>query len=274
MEAREHFTRLIELPDDEIPLAEAALWIAAEARPGLDVPHYLDLLAALARRAGDAMAGARSVPEKVVRLNRSLFVDEGFSGNRDEYEDPRNSFLDAVLERRVGIPITLSVVYVEIGRRLGLDASGIGFPGHFLAKVSTEEGEIVVDPFFGQVLGEEDCAERLRQVAGPEAELDPAMLESATHRAILRRILTNLKHIHVARAEFDEALSCCERILLLAPDDPIERRDRGLVFRELECFAPALVDLEHFLAEAPAHPTAPAVRTLMEELTARARRIH
>lgn len=274
MDAREHFTRLIELPDAAIPLAEAALWIAAEGRPEVDVAAALAELDRLTDSAATRIADARSLPERVVRLNHCLFVDERFKGNREQYDDPRNSFLDVVLERRLGIPITLSVVYLEVARRVGLEAAGIGFPGHFLAKVSAADGEIVVDPFYGSVLDEAECEQRLRQVAGPEARLEPAMLESATRLAILRRILGNLKHLHVARSEFDVALRCCDRILLIAPDDPIEHRDRGLIYRELECFGPALDDLDHFLDALPNHPTAQTVLALRQELGARVRHIH
>ena len=273
MQAREEFRRLIERPDAEIPLAEAALWIAAEGRPEVHVARGLDELDRLAERAAPCLA-SRSVAEQIARLNHHLFVHERFTGNRSDYEDPRNSFLDLVLERRLGIPITLSVVYVEVGRRLGLATSGVGFPGHFLAKVSTEAGEVVVDPFYGCVLDAAGCEDRLRQVAGPEAELDDSMLESASNTAILRRILGNLKHIHVVREEYEHALACCERILLLAPDDPIERRDRGLVFRELECFGSALADLDYFLHRAPQHPTAPALVVLREEVARQARSLH
>jgi regulator of sirC expression with transglutaminase-like and TPR domain len=274
MDAREHFARLIELPDPAIPLAEAALWIAAEGRPEADVPAALGELDRLVESASAAVTGARRLSEQVVRLNHFLFIEERFTGNREQYDDPRNSYLDVVLERRLGIPITLSVVYLDVARRLGLAAAGIGFPGHFLAKVSAAEGEIVVDPFYGSVLDEDDCAERLRQVAGADARLDPAMLESTTHAAILRRILGNLKHLHVSRSEFDAALRCSERILLISPDDPIERRDRGLIYRELECFGPALEDLDHFLTAVPDHPTAQAVLALRQELGARVRHIH
>lgn len=272
-EARERFTRLIALPEAEIPLAEAALWIAAEGRPHTDVRHCLDQLERLAERAAADTAEV-GVAERVARLNRVLFVEERFTGNKDDYENPENSFLDVVLERRLGIPITLSVVYIEVGRMLGLDTSGIAFPGHFLAKVSTSRGEVVVDPFYGAVLDDSGCAERLRQVAGDEAELQPEMLASASPTAILRRVLSNLKHLRVSRSEYDLALACCERILLLAPDDPIERRDRGLVYRELECFGPALDDIDHFLLACPHHPTAAAVTTLRDEVALQARHIH
>ena len=274
MQARERFAELIERPADAIPLAEAALWIAAEGRPETNVPAALGELERLAERAASICRDKPDPAERVAHLNHLLFVEERFTGNQNDYEDPRNSFLDVVLERRVGIPITLSVVYIDVGDRLGLDTSGIGFPGHFLSKVTTARGEIVVDPFYGRVLDEADCAKRLRQVAGEQAELLPEMLESTPTRAILRRILTNLKHVYVSRSEYEPALACCERILMLVPDDPIERRDRGLVYRELECFGTALEDLEYFLDALPSHPTAAAVRTLLDELGGKARQIH
>jgi len=274
MEPRDRFSRLISRPDGEIPLAEAALCIAAEARPDLDMAHYLEEIDRLADCIRPPVQAASTDAERVALLNHALFVNEGFTGNRTDYGDPENSFLDAVLERRTGIPITLSVLYVEIARRLGLDAHGIGFPGHFLAKVETHGGEIIVDAFFGCTLSLEDCADRLREVAGDAVRLEPAMLEAAGSGQILRRILTNLKRGYVQRSEFEPALGCCDRILLLAPDDPAELRDRGLVLRELECFGPALADLERFLAMAPGDRSAPAVRTALADLRTRAGQIH
>lgn len=273
-EARERFRALIARPDAEIPLAEAALLIAAEGRPHADLPGALEELDRLAERAGAGGFAGFGLAERVARLNHLLFVEQGFAGNRNDYEDPRNSYLDVVLERRLGIPITLSIVYIEVGRRLELDTSGIGFPGHFLVGVSDESGEVVIDPFYGVVLDEAGCADRLRQVAGDDAKLEPRMLASASTAAILVRVLSNLKHLHVARSEYDSALACCERILLLAPDDPVERRDRGLVFRELECFSAALADLDYFLEACPTHPTAGAIEKLRDDLAPRARQIH
>jgi regulator of sirC expression with transglutaminase-like and TPR domain len=274
MDARAHFAELISLPEEEIPLAEAALWIAAETRPHVDVARCLAEFEALASRAQPEIDAADSEAERVVRLNHALFVSEGFRGNHADYADPQNSFLDAVLDRRMGIPITLSLVYVEVARRVGLEASGIGFPGHFLAKVQTASEEIIVDAFNGCTLTLEGCAERLAQVAGEGARLDPSMLTGARNRDVLRRILTNLKLLHVAEQDFESALGCSERILMLAPDDPLELRDRGLVYRELECFGAALDDLQAFLERVPHHESAEAIRPLVTDLLTRRRQIH
>jgi regulator of sirC expression with transglutaminase-like and TPR domain len=274
MDARAHFAELIELPEEEIPLAEAALWIAAEERPHVDVASCLLELEALADRARSRVDAALTGAERVARLNHSLFVDEGFRGNRDDYADPQNSFLDTVLDRRTGIPITLSLVYVEVARRIGLDAWGIGFPGHFLAKVRTPGEEIIVDPFYGCTLSLEGCEERLIQVAGEGARLDPEMLRGARTREILQRILTNLKLLYVSHHEYEAALGCSERILMLVPDDPVELRDRGLVYRELECFGAALDDLQSFLERAPHHASVATVRPLVTDLLTRRRQVH
>lgn len=278
MQARDEFTRLIALPDREIPLAEAALWIAAEAHPNLDVAHYLAVLEALAERVDAAVAPAATQSERIARLNHALFVNESFSGGEEDYDDPRNSFLDSVLDRHTGLPITLSVVYVEVARRVGLRAEGVGFPGHFLAKVESEAGAVVVDSFHGRVLSLDDCKDRLEGLAGGGMEFSPRMLAASSHLSILRRILTNLKHLYVRRGEAENALACCDRLLLIAPDDPIEWRDRGLVYRELECFRAALSDLEHYLEHyidtKQPDPELDRIRMVVRELDDSARKMH
>jgi regulator of sirC expression with transglutaminase-like and TPR domain len=272
-EPRSRFAALASRPDDEIDLGEGALLIAAETYPGLDVDGYLARLDALAQGARAAVEGACSGAERVERLNRFLFVEEGFEGNVDDYGDPRNSFLNEVLDRRTGIPITLSVVYIEVARRLGLPVRGVGFPGHFLAKYEGEE-QIVIDPFFGKVLSEADCAERLREFVRDEIEFDPSLLESASPREILARMLRNLKRRHVEEGDFESALSCCERILLLTPGAMRELRDRGLLYQQLECFRAALSDLERYVELAPDDPATRTIRMNLVSLRRRVAAIH
>jgi regulator of sirC expression with transglutaminase-like and TPR domain len=165
---RERFARIAAAPDRDIDLDEAALWIAAEEYPTLDVRAYLARLDALASGASSRLAPVRSAAERAARLNHILFVEAGFAGNRTDYYDPRNSYLSDVLDRKTGIPITLAVVYMEVARRLGLDVRGISFPGHFLVKWvdDAEEREVVVDPFAGATLRPEDCHARLAQASG------------------------------------------------------------------------------------------------------------
>jgi len=260
---RERFAALVTLPDERIDLAEAALLIAAEAYPGLDVPRYIGMLDDLAAADGAATTGDDAT--RVRGLLQFLAVRRGFRGNQEDYYDRRNSFLNEVLERRTGIPITLTLVYLEVARRLGLPLVGVGFPGHFLAKHAAVP-ELIVDPFFGQMLSRRDCEQRLRSVLGEDATLDPSHLRPSTPREILVRMLRNLKQIYLRARELESALGCSERILLVEPELASELRDRGLLYEQLECFAAARADLERFLAMAPDDPTAAVIRQRLIDL--------
>jgi regulator of sirC expression with transglutaminase-like and TPR domain len=224
---RDEFARAAGAAADEIDLAAAALWIAAEEVPGLDVPAYLARLEALAGALAPAWPADAALALRVACLNRFLFEEQGFRGNTADYYDPRNSYLNEVIDRKLGIPITLSIVYIAVARHLGLDARGISFPGHFLVKCLGAEGYVVVDAFAGAALSRSECQERLGAVAGREVALDPALhLRAATGSEVLVRTLSNLKQIYLARGDLAGTLSCVDRILLLTPDDPLERRDR------------------------------------------------
>lgn len=262
---RERFAELARAPEDRINLAEGALLIAAEAYPRLDIPEYLSRLDALAHEARAFVSTASSGSERVARLNHFLFVEKRFVGNQKRYYDRRNSFLNEVLDRHTGIPITLSLVYMEVAGRLGLPVEGVGFPGHFLAKYVGDE-EIIIDAFFGQVLSEHDCQERLQSILGPDTQFDRRYLRSARPKEILARMLGNLKQAHINAEEFEAALSCSERILLLTPEAAQELRDRGLLYQRLECYGPALADLERFLELAPGDDTAPVIRENLIEV--------
>ena len=272
--ARKRFCELIQQPDADIPLAEACLVIAAEGRPQVEPDQGLQELDRLAKTVAQMTRSSDSRSDRIHHLNHLLFKQEGFTGNRHQYEDPQNSFLDAVIERRTGLPITLAIVFIDVGRRLALETAGISFPGHFLAKAVGDRGEVIVDAFNGCVMDKAACQKRLQEVAGAKARFDPRMLKSASHTAILTRVLSNLKRVHLKASEFPAALTCCERLLLLSPNDPFERRDRGLVYRQLECFGPALEDIDFFLAQCHDHPSTKAVRAVREELVLRNRQIH
>ena len=275
--ARIGFCEQAALPDEQMDVARAALWVAAEAQPDVDVSVYLAQLDALALAVRPQIEAAPSTRAAVEALCHSLFQEHGFRGDEEDYYDPRNSFLNDVIDRRRGIPITLSILFVEVARRVGLEAHGVGFPGHFLAKVVPEGGapEIVIDAFRGgQILDREDCEALLRGVLGEDAEFDPALLRAARPKEILARMLSNLKQIHVQRRELEAALACCDRLLLLDPESPFELRDRGLLYRELECHAAALRDLERFLELAPGHDSATSVRQVLEPLRALAAQLH
>jgi regulator of sirC expression with transglutaminase-like and TPR domain len=271
--ARSHFARIAALPESRVDLAEAALWIAAEEYPQLDVPEYLARLAALAGMVGERVSRARSPRERVERLNDSLYRELGFSGNRADYYDARNSFLNDVIDRRTGIPITLAIVWASIANQVGVPARGVGFPGHFLVRVDGPD-ELLVDPFAGEIVTRSDCEARMRAPAGADVPFDPQLLDATPPRQILARVLRNLKQIWLAREDWQRALGCAERILLLAPESPLELRDRGLLFARLECFAAAEADLKKFLALAPDDAGADAVRAQLVELARTAPRLH
>jgi regulator of sirC expression with transglutaminase-like and TPR domain len=292
-EARERFSAMLSGHEASIDVAEAALCIAAEHTP-LDVDFCLRQLAEHAEKALPALETAAELPlaDRVGQLNEYFFRDAGFHGcAHDDYHEPRNSFLNQVLTRRSGIPITLSIVYVDVARRLGLRAFGIGFPGHFLCKVepdgdrgervagalagqSAADAPIVVDPFLGSAISEAECAERLRRTMGPAVEFDSSWLRAARPREILFRVLGNLKHNYVALEDWHAALACADRSLLIFPDAPLELRDRGVLYQRLECFAAAADDLRRFLALAPDHESADRVRQSLARLRTRKQTLH
>ena len=239
----------------KIDLAEAALLCAQDTYPDLDIRSQLESLEALAAKLRDRLPADFSVTHRLVALNNYLFRELGFSGNMDEYYDPRNSFLNDVLARKTGIPITLSIVYLEVGQRLGLKLRGVSFPGHFLVKVRVTGGELVLDPYAGgRSLSEEELRERLAQFTDKDTAKELPLedfLEPASPRQILARLLRNLKAIYLDARQFDKALGVMNRLVILLPDVPEERRDRGLVFARLECPRAAQEDLSHYAAQRP-----------------------
>jgi regulator of sirC expression with transglutaminase-like and TPR domain len=262
--ARRRFAELIAEP--AVPLAAAALAIAEEEYPGIDPRSYLEQIDGLAAQVARRLPRAPHAASTLCQIRAVLFEEGGFRGNADAYYDPRNSFLNEVLERRLGIPITLSILYMEVARRVGLTLHGVGFPGHFLVKHVASDRETFIDPFHGgEVLSLDDCMERLRKVA-PARAAEPRHLQAVSSRQILGRMLHNLKRIYVETGDDVRALWVLDRLVLLAPDDPTERRDRGLVEARLGGFAAAVQDLEAYLAAAPDAADAPKVRELANQL--------
>ena len=204
-EISERFRALATMSEGQLGLAEGALVLAAEVRPEVDIALGLEAVDEIADRARPLVDASGTPSGAVAALNHALFELERFRGNRDEFDDPRNSFLDEVLSRRRGLPITLSVLYVEVARRLGLEAYGVGFPGHFLAKVmgvsDLPDREVIVDPFFGRTLSLDDCAERVRAATGDDVDLDVKWLRPATAHEIYVRILNNLKLLYLRQGD-------------------------------------------------------------------------
>jgi regulator of sirC expression with transglutaminase-like and TPR domain len=252
--ARQHFTATVSKSDDAINLAEAALLIAQEEYPGLQIAAYLERLDRMAHEVEKRLWHDRDEDPLgcVEALNGYFFNDLKFRGNAEEYYDPRNSFLNEVLDRRTGIPITISTVYLEVGWRLGMPLHGVGFPGHFLVKYSAGKGEILLDPFHrGSILTEKECQGRLDQVYAGRVQLRPDLLAAATKRQILARILANLKGIYIAAKDYRRALAAVERMLVINPDLAPEIRDRGILRMQLNQAFQAIADLEWYVTTNP-----------------------
>jgi regulator of sirC expression with transglutaminase-like and TPR domain len=268
------FREMVARPDADIDLAEASLLIAGEEYPDLEPGRYLarldEMAAALRGQAREARAG-----EAAAALNRLLFEQEGFHGNTEDYYDPRNSFLNDVLDRRTGIPISLCTVYMEVGRRAGLSVEGVSLPGHFVVRLSSPAAPVLVDPFHGgAVLSLEDCQRRLDRIYSGRLRLAPAMLAACGRKAILSRMLRNLKGIYVKAGDYVRALRAVEMLRSLDPQSVDELRDRGVLYAALDCFAAAAADLEAYLALRPQCAEAPQLAAKAAELRDRAARVN
>jgi len=265
-------------PENRIDLAEAALVIAAGEYRDLDVDAYVGRIEELAARLRRRLRQDIPPTETILALNRYLFGELGFAGNSDEYYDPRNSFLNEVIDRKLGIPITLSVVYIEVGKRLGLALDGVSFPGHFLVKCVIRDGTIVLDPYAGGVsLSVEDLQHRigtLRNGIEPTADAVKSMIVAAGKKEILARMLRNLKDIYLHHNQLKKALSAVDRIIAIAPDAVDEYFVRGQIYLGLECFRAALADLQHYLVFRPDTGDAAAVRRQVADLQQIAARLN
>jgi regulator of sirC expression with transglutaminase-like and TPR domain len=271
-QARREFTGVA--AREPVALARGALLIAKEEYPELDVDQYLERLAELGREASRWVGAAANTVEQVQALSRFLFEHHRFAGNQASYGDPRNSFLNDVLERKLGIPISLSVLYMEVGRRAGLKLEGVSFPGHFLVKATDERGELIIDPYNeGAILNLEQLRALLNQVYGQPVELHPAMLRAASSRQILSRMLRNLKNIYVAASDWMRAIAALDRILILEPRSLEDLLERAKLYETMECFQAALDDLQSFLSIAPDHPVAEAAREGVMRLARQVSRI-
>ena len=271
----ERFAELV--TREQFSLAEACLLIAEDQYPGLDIAACVAKLDAMAATVRGRLAADALAEQKVAALNWHLFGELRFCGNADAYYDPRNSYLNEVLERRTGIPLTLSIVYLEVGRRLGLQLQGVSFPGHFLVQLRLKRGQLLLDPFTGgEPCSESELRTRLDQALPSDrrGKLDlDRYLEPAAPREIVARVLRNLKGIYLKRGAFDRALAVMHRMLLVVPESAEELRDRGLVHAELECFRPALADLQNYLRRRPDAADASDIHARVVELREAASRL-
>ena len=261
-----NFEDITQLPDHEIDLARAALLIAASEYPTLNVERELFMLQ---RLAGDVSSKLLEEDEPLFTLNtlsEHLFDDLGFKGDTENYYDPRNSYLNEVVSRKQGIPITLSLVYLEVGRRLRIPLEGIAMPGHFLVR-HRDIDDLFVDPFNGGILlSIEECKQRLKDSVRGSIHWDPKFLEPVTNREFLARIIRNLKSIYLRKGEHVRALTMIEFSLALDPNSASDRRDRGIVNYNLGNSAEALDDLQYYLDFAPHGQDIEGIHRLVSEL--------
>jgi len=272
----EPFTQLLGRDDKRIDLARACLMIAEDAYPGLDVERYLGEIERMAIRLRGRIPQTGGAEERVVALNQFLYEDLGYWGNTDDYYDPRNSYLNDVIERKTGIPITLSILYMELGRRIGLPLEGVSFPGHFLVRLRLRGGMLVLDPFAGGAPQSEDELRRRVKRVIPDGVADdlPAselpldqFLEPATNPQILSRLLRNLKGIYRETDKPERMLTVLNRMLLVTPDAAAELRDRGYLYQRLECYRAALKDLTDYTEREPDASDLYEVRSKLMELS-------
>jgi len=254
----------------DIDLGRGALLIAQQARPELDIEHYIERLDQLSEgfriRHPQMPSGATAVSA----LNEYLFDEIGFRGNRESYDDPTNSYLDEVIDRRLGIPITLSLVYIEVGNRLNLSLSGVNFPYHFLVRCDARAEPIFIDPFAGgQLLDPAQLKDRLPVVDGIQLHLEDRYLQPASPRDILARILRNLKRIHTYGRQLKDAIYCGERIALLEPEEADNYRDLGFLYYRTHEYQKSLDAFEHYLRWVVQAPDTDEIRQNIQVISKR-----
>ncbi len=267
------FRDVTELPDEHLDLGRAALLLATLEAPDLDVDAWLGRLDELAAPVRERAAGASGDYQRLEVLTRYVYGELGFRGNSEDYYDPRNCFLHEVIERRLGIPISLAVLLIEVGRRAGVPLLGVGLPGHFLVR-HARHVELVLDPFDrGRILTRIECAEIVHKVFGAEATFEPRMLRPVGPRQILTRMHNNLRAIYLDRRDLKKAARVIDRLVRLEPSEPQHRRDRGVL--RLHAHDPrGIEDLEHYLAESVDAPDREETEALLKKARRKLEAVH
>lgn len=273
----DYFASLVQ-EDDHIPLFEAALSIAQDDVPSLDLSECLLEIDRFAARLKRRMPADIAQIPKLRLLNNFFYQELSFAGNLNDYYNQDNNYLHKVLATRRGIPISLAVIYMELAQQIGLDVKGISFPGHFLMKLSVKSGDIILDPFNGTSLSREDIEERLEPYfingRGPNDPPLASYLAEASPRAILVRMLRNLKALFAEHPHWRQFLNVQQRLVVLLPDEIGERRDRGLAYANLDCPQAALQDIEAYLHKCPQATDADSLRRRLPELRAATRKLN
>ena len=260
-----YLAEMMQRPEEQINLAEAALVIASGEYPSLDSSLYLRRLDVMAGTVAARLAGETDSFRIIEHINRFLYEEEGFFGNTEEYYDPRNSFLNEVLDRKTGIPITLSTVYLAIAERIEFPLVGVGLPGHFLVK--QPYFQIVIDPFEqGRLLSETDCCARIEQTLGDSVQFHPSFLDAVSKRHIVFRILNNLRAVYVNARQYRKALDVANLALAVQPASPEDHKQRAAVLLHLGRYSDAASDLKFYLEQNPAPADADEVGETLAKL--------
>lgn len=264
---RHQFLAEVSRSDEELNLARAALLVAREEYPQLPEARYLGLLDLLAEETRDRLDDENAHLLVLQGLLHSLYSRHGFRGNREAYYDPRNSFLNDVLDRKLGIPLTLGMVVLEVGWRLGLPLEGVNFPGHFLVRFKGDALDLLIDPYdAGRVRFEDEAQELLDRVYGGMIRVHDSFLKKATKREMLVRLLMNLKSLYLNVRDHERALAAVERILLIRPISAAEIRDKGVILARMGRPDEALEQLEAYLNAAPDAADAGRISDMVDDL--------
>jgi regulator of sirC expression with transglutaminase-like and TPR domain len=269
------FFTLSQLEDEQVELSLGALLIAKDAYPELDIDTYVQHLNQMGEEAHAQIGKTTDSGAQIAGLNHYLFEIQGFSGNQDDYYNPQNSYLNDVLERKLGIPITLSIVYIEVGRRLGLSLFGVGFPGHFLVKHKGEYLETFIDPFEGgQILTETALADKLEKLFQQPVSMQPEFIRELTNKEILARVLRNLKQLYFKQKEYQQAIRVGERITWLQPDFAQDYRDLGYLYYQVESYGQSLTAFQKYLNLADHPPDEQEIERNIQVVTQQVARLN
>lgn len=261
------FKEAVTRPEEDIDLATAALVIAMEEYPDLQPRAYLDRLEEMAYKLRRGLPQSDDPRSTVAAINAFLFEKEGFRGNSSDYDNPKNSFLNEVLDRKLGVPLTLSLLYMEMGKRVGLPLSGVGLPGGFLVRPPASQGSWYIDPFNkGAIVGYEDCARNLNRAHRGQVDFRREFLTTVNKRQFLYRLLGNLKATYLDRNDLHRALPVIERMLILFPDGLRDLRDKGLALSQLGLYTQAVATLERYVALAPSADDAEATKDIIDAM--------
>ena len=274
--ARTAFEQLFQLPDENINLAEAALMVARLEYQDLDIDFYLSKIQAIAHEINNRLPDSANAADILKQLNHVLFIEKGYEGNTDSYYDARNSFLNDVIDRKLGIPISLSILYIELGHLLGLPLAGVSFPGHFLVKLEISDGAIVLDPYFGGIsLNEDDIEERLQEYYGQNIEKSRlhGVLGNCSNREIIVRMMRNLRNLYMQEERWEKALLIADIMTNMESDPADALKARAAIYDQLECHTSALADYSAYLKLSPDAQGNKFIRARIMDLAQSARQV-